>query len=90
VNRIYAENVDATPGVLLGEFLVQSVFAYSFISSRFVEANDIATVALKRPTITKSPGGYIHCHLGVNKIPLILSGIVFLANLIVFNSHRID
>jgi hypothetical protein len=99
VNHVYAEDADTAPGVLLGEFLVQSVLAsvlfdsgasHSFISSHFVKTYDIATVALKRPLLTKSPGGYIHCHIGVNKIPLNLSGVVFLANLVVLNSHGID
>jgi hypothetical protein len=70
--------------------LFDSGASHSFISSHFVKTYDIATVALKRPLLTKSPGGYIHCHIGVNKIPLNLSGVVFLANLVVLNSHGID
>jgi hypothetical protein len=64
VNHVYAEEAEDAPGVVLGEFLVQSFLAtilfdsgasHSFISSHFVEIHDIPTVALKRPLITKSP-----------------------------------
>jgi ribonuclease HI len=99
VNHVYVEEAEDAPGVILGEFLVQSVLAtvlfdsgasHSFISSSFVEANNVDTVALKRPLITQSPGGHIPCHLGVIGIPINLSGVVFLANLVVLNSQGID
>jgi hypothetical protein len=85
--------------MVLFEFLVHSFLAivlfdsrasHSFISSYFVETHDIPTVALKRPLLTKSPGGYIPCHLGVINIPINLSGVVFPTSLVVLNSHRID
>jgi hypothetical protein len=99
VNHVYAEEAGDAPGVILSEFLVQSILAtvlfdsgasHSFISSSFVDANYVDTVALKRPLITQSPGGHIPCHLGVNGIPINLSGVVFLANLVVLNSQGID
>jgi hypothetical protein len=80
VNHVYAEDDEDAPGVVLGEFLVQSSLAtilfdsgafHSFISSHFIETHDIPTVALKRPLITKSPGGRIPCHLGVINILLL-------------------
>jgi hypothetical protein len=83
--------------VVLGEFLVQSFLAivlfdsgafHSFISSYFVETHDIPIVALKKPLLTKSPGG--HCHLGVINISINLSGVVFPTSLVVLNSRRID
>jgi hypothetical protein len=67
---VYAEEAEDAPRVVLGEFLVQSFLAtilfysgvyHSFISSHFIETHDIPTVALKRPLITKSPGGHISC-----------------------------
>jgi hypothetical protein len=94
-----AEEAEDALGVVLGEFLVQSFLAtilfdfgasHSFISSYFVETHDIPTVALKRPLITKSPGGHIPCHLGVINIPIILSGVVFPTSLVVLNSRGID
>jgi hypothetical protein len=99
VNHVYAEQTECTPDVVLGEFLVQSFLAtilfdsgasHSFISSYFVETHDIPTVALKKPLLTKSPGGHIPCHLGVINIPIILSGVAFPTNLVVLNSHGID
>ena len=85
--------------MILGEFLVQSALAsvlfdsgasHSFISSHFVKKHDIPTIALKRPLMTRSPGGHIPCHLGVLNIPINLSGVVFLANLVVLTSKGID
>jgi hypothetical protein len=99
VNHVYAKEAEDAPGVVLSEFLVQSFLAiilfdsrasHSFISSHFIETHDIPTVALKRPLITKSPGGHIPCHLGVINIPINLSGLVFLTSLVVLNSHEID
>jgi hypothetical protein len=85
--------------VVLGELLVQSFLAtilfdsgasHSFISSYFVETHDISTVTLKKPLLTKSPGGHIPCHLGVSNIPIILSEVAFPTNLVILNSHGID
>jgi hypothetical protein len=96
---VYAEEAEDAPGVVLDEFLVQSFLAtilfdsrasHSFIFSHFVETHDISIVALKRPLITKSPGGHIPCHLGVISIPINLSGVVFHTSLVVLNSHGID
>jgi hypothetical protein len=99
VNHVYVEEAEDAPRVVLGEFLVQSFLAtilfdseasHSFISSHFIEAHDIPTVALKRPLITKSLGGHIPCRLGVINIPINLSGVVFSTSLVVLNSHEID
>jgi hypothetical protein len=99
VNHVYAEEAEEAPGVIFGEFLVNSVLAsvlfdsgafHSFISSHFVEKNDIPTTALKRPLMTRSPGGHIPCHLGVIDLPINLSGVAFLANLVVLASKGID
>ena len=99
MNHVNAEEAEDAPGVILGEFLVQSALAsvlfdsgasHSFISSHFVEKHDIPTIALKRPLMTRSPGGHIPCHLGVLDIPINLSGVVFLADLVVLASKGID
>jgi hypothetical protein len=99
VNHVYAEEAEDAPGVVLDEFLVQSFLAivlfdseasHSFISSYFVETHDIATVTLKQPLITKSPGGHIQCHLGVINISINLSRVVFPTSLVVLNFHGID
>jgi hypothetical protein len=80
VNHVYAEQTEGTPDVVLGEFLVQSFLgtilfdsgaSHSFISTYFVETCDIPTVALKKPLLTKSPGGHISCHWGYSTSQLI-------------------
>jgi hypothetical protein len=99
VNHVYVEEAEDAPKVVLGVFLVQSFLAtilfdsgasHSFISSYFIETHDIPTVALKRPLITKSPRGYIPCHLGLINIPINLSEVVFPTSLVVLNAYRID
>jgi hypothetical protein len=85
--------------MVVGEFLVHSFLAtvlidfgasHSFISVYFVESHYIPIVALKKPLLTKSPGGHIPCHLGVINIPINLSGIVFPKSLVILNSYGID
>jgi hypothetical protein len=99
VNHVCAEEVEEELGVIFGEFLVHSILAsvffyfeapHSFISSHFVEKNDIPTIALKRLLMTHSLGGHIPCHLGVIDLPINLSGVVFLTNLMVLASKGID
>jgi hypothetical protein len=55
-----------------------------------VEKNDIPTIALKKPLMTRSPRGQIPCHLGVLIIPINLSRVVFLTDLVVLDSKGID
>jgi hypothetical protein len=79
---------------LVSSFLATVLFdsgaSTSFIASYFVETHDIPTVALKKPLLTKSPGGHILCHLRVINISINLSGVVFPTNLVVLNSCEID
>jgi hypothetical protein len=85
--------------VILGEFLVNSVLAtvlfdsgasHSFISSSFAEKHKIPTVLLKLLLITQTPGFDIKCHLGCLNVRIILSGVVFQADLVVLKSKGID
>jgi hypothetical protein len=84
---------------VLGEFLVSSVLAtilfdsrasHSFVSSSFVEKHNIPTVLLKTPLLTQTPGGDIKCRLGCSRVRIILSGVEFLANLVVLKFKGID
>jgi hypothetical protein len=99
VNQVYAKEAEDAPRVVFGEFLVQSFLAtilfdsgaaHSFISSYFIESHNIPIVALKRPLITKSPGGHIPRYLGVINIHINLSVVVFPTSLVVLNSCGID
>jgi hypothetical protein len=99
VNHINAQEAQEAQGVVLSEFLVRSVLAtilfdsgasHSFISSSFVEKHRIPTVLLKAPLLTRTPGGDIQCQLGCPWVRIILSGVEFLANLVVLKSKGID
>jgi hypothetical protein len=99
VNHINAQEAQEAQGVVLGEFLVSSVLAtilfdsgasHSFISSSFVEKHSIPTVLLKAPLLTRTPGGVIKCQLGCPRVRIILSGVEFLADLVVLKSKGID
>src|SRR6185312_7541636 len=83
----------------LGEYLVCSALAtvlfdsgasHSFISSSFVEEHNIPTVLLKTHILTRTLGGDIKCQLGCLRVRINLSGVEFLANLVVLKSKGID
>ena len=85
--------------MVLGEFLLSSTLAtilfdsgasHSFISSSFVEKHNIPTVLLKTPLLTRTPGGDIKCQLGCLWVRINLSGVEFLADLVVLKSKGID
>jgi hypothetical protein len=99
VNHINAQEAQEAQGVVLGEFLVSSILttilfdsgaSHSFISSSFVEKHSIPIVLLKAPLLTQTPGGDIKCQLGCPRVRIILSGVEFLADLVVLKSKGID
>ena len=84
---------------MLGEFLVNSVLAtvlfdsgasHSFISAKFVAKHGFHMVPLRKPLITRSPGADIKCQWGCPQVKILLSGVEFLANLVVLQSVEID
>ena len=84
---------------MLGEYLVSSALAtvlfdsgasHSFISSSFVEKHNITIVLLKTPLLIRTPRGDIKCQLGCLRVRINLSGIEFLADLVVLKSKGID
>ena len=85
--------------MVFGEFLVSSTLAivlfdsgvsHSFISSSFVDKHIVLMVLLKTPLLTRTPGGDIKCQLGCLRVRINLSGVEFLADLIVLKSKGID
>ena len=99
VNHINAQEAQGARGLVLGEYLVSSALAtvlfdsgasHSFISSSFVEKHNIPTVLLKTPLLTRTPGGDIKCQLGCLRVRINLSGLEFLADLVVLKSKGID
>ena len=99
VNHIDAQEAQGAQGVVLGEYLVSSTLAtvlfdsgasHSFISSSFVEKHKIPTILLKTPLLTRTPRGDIRCQLGCLWVRINLSGVEFLADLVVLKSEGID
>jgi hypothetical protein len=99
VNHIDAQEAQQAPGVVLGEFLVEftpaavlfdSGASHSFIATSFVEKHGIPTSSLEIPLVTRTPGSDLLCHLKCSHVRILLSGVVFLADLVVLPSHGID
>ena len=84
---------------MLSEFLVNSVLAkvlfdsrasHSFISAKFVAKHGFHMIPLRKPLITRSPGADIKCQWGCPQVKIIISGVEFLADLVVLKSLEID
>jgi hypothetical protein len=99
VNHVDAQEAQQAPGVVLSEFLVEftpaavlfdSKASHSFIATSFVEKHGIPTAHLEIPLVTRTPGSDLLCHLKCSQIKILLSGVVFLADLVVLPSHGID
>ena len=99
INHINTQEAQGAQGIVLGEYLVSSALAtvlfdsgasHSFISSSFVEKHSIPIVLLKTSLLTWTPGGDIKCQLGCLRVRINLSGVEFLADLVVLKSKGID
>jgi hypothetical protein len=99
VNHVDAQEAQQAPGVVLREFLVEftpaavlfdSGASHSFIATSFVEKHGIPTASLEIPLITQTPGSDLLCHLKCSQVRILLSGVVFLADLVVLPSHGIN
>ena len=55
-----------------------------------MDKHKIPTVLLKTPLLTQTPGGDIKCQLGCLRVRINLSGVEFLADLVVLKSKGID
>jgi hypothetical protein len=84
---------------VLGEFLVEftptavlfdSGASHSFIATGFVEKHGIPTAHLEIPLVTRTPRSDLLCHLKCSQVRILLSGVVFLADLVILPSHGID
>jgi hypothetical protein len=85
--------------VVLGEFLVEftpatvlfdSGASHSFIATSFVEKHGIPTTHLEIPLVTQTLGSDLLCQLKCSQVRILLSGVVFLANLAILPSQGID
>jgi hypothetical protein len=99
VNHVDAQEAQQAPGVVLGEFLVEctpaavlfdSGASRSFIATGFVEKHGIPTTSLEILLVTRTPGSDLLCHLKCSQVRILLSRVVFSADLVVLPSHRID
>jgi hypothetical protein len=99
VNHVDAQEAQQAPGVVLGEFLVEFTLAavlfdsrasHSFIATGFVEKHGIPTASLEIPLVTRTPGSDLLCHLKCSQARILLSGVVFLADLVILPSQGID
>jgi hypothetical protein len=99
VNHVDAQEAQQALGVVLGEFLVEftpaavlfdSRASHSFIATGFVEKHGIPIAHLDIPLVTQTPGSDLLCHLKCSQVRIFLSGVVFLADLVVLPSHGID
>ena len=92
MNHVQVEEVaENEPGVIYGEFLVDSVLA----SVLFDSGASHSEWCLYRYSRASHSGashsrGQIPCHLAVISIPINLSGVVFLTDLVVLDSKGID
>jgi hypothetical protein len=95
VNHVDAQEAQQALGVVLGEFLVEFTAAtvlfdsrasHSFIATSFVENHGIPTTHLETPLVTRTPGSDLLCHLKCSQVRILLSGVVFLADLAVLPS----
>jgi hypothetical protein len=84
---------------VLGEFLVEFTLAtvlfdsgasHSFIATSFVEKHGIPSTHLEIPLVTRTPGSDLLCQLKCSQVRILLSGVVFLADLTVLPSQGID
>jgi hypothetical protein len=99
VNHVDAQEAQQAQGVVLGEFLVEftpitvlfdSGASHSFIATGFVEKHGIPTAYLEIPLVTRTLGADLPCHLKCSQVRILLSGVVFLADLAVLPSHEVD
>jgi hypothetical protein len=99
VNHVDAQEAQQAPRVVLGEFLVEftpatvlfdSGASHSFIATSFVEKYGVPSTPLEIPLVTRTPGSDLLCQLKCSQVRILLSGVVFLADLTVLPSKGID
>lgn len=99
VSHITAEEAHAAPDVVLGTFLVNSAPAsvlfdsgasHSFVSNKFVGKYGLPVSSLATPMIIHSPGSEMRTNSLCPNLTLEISGVSFLADLIVLHSQGLD
>jgi hypothetical protein len=84
---------------VLGEFLIEFIPAtvlfdsgasHSFIATSFVEKHGIPSTPLEIPLVIRTPGSDLLCQHKCSQVRILLSRVVFLADLTVLPSQGID
>jgi hypothetical protein len=99
VNHMTVEDTQAALDVIIGMILINdngtivlfdSGASHSFVAANFVQKHNLPSSMLKNRMIVSSPGGDMHARHVCPKVSILISGVEFLANLIVLESKRID
>ena len=97
MNHVDAQEAQQAPRVVLDEFLVEftsvvvlfdSGASHSFIATSFVEKHGIPTAYLEIPLATRTPRSDLLCHLKCSQLRILLSGVVYLADLAVLPPRK--
>jgi hypothetical protein len=95
---VSVETAQENPQVVLGMFLVNSIFAlvlfdsrasHSFTSAQFVAKHSVPMQHMKQTMLVNSPGGMKAIYICPN-VNLRIIGVDFLAQLIVLESNDLD
>jgi hypothetical protein len=98
VNHVIVEDAQEAPDVIIGMILVNdnnaivlfdSGASHSFIAANFVQKHNLPLSMLKNRMIASSPGGDMHARHVCPNVNILISGVEFLANLIVLESKGI-
>jgi hypothetical protein len=99
VNHVAVEEAQEAPDVIIGMFSIKDASAvvlfdygalHSFISTAYVVKHNLPLALLKCQMIVCSPGGDMPTRQLCPKVNLKISGVDFVANLIVLESKSID
>jgi hypothetical protein len=99
VNHVAVEDAQQAPDFIIGMIVVNdnntivlfdSGASHSFVAANFVQKQNLPLSILKNRMIVSSPGGDMHARHVSPKVSIPISGVEFLANLIVLESKGID
>jgi hypothetical protein len=99
VNHVAVEDAQAILDVIISMILVNdnnaimlidSGASHSFLAANFMQKHNLPLSMLKNRMIVSSPGGDMHARNVSPKVSILISGVEFLANLIVLESNGVD
>jgi hypothetical protein len=99
VNHVAVEDAQAATDVIIDMIIVNdnnaivlfdSEASHSFVAANFVQKHNMPLSMLRNRMIVNSPGGDMNARHVSPKVSILLSGVEFLANLIVLESKGID